>query len=134
MNFVSDYAQNDLTPYWQQEFIGGSPYRDPAPYIERSPVFHAGRIRVPVLFVHGAEDIRVPPAQSREMVTALQENGVPVEFVLYPREGHGVEEPAHQIDFMKRQLEWLERYTRPESPIPGGRRGAAGDLSTPTGH
>jgi dipeptidyl aminopeptidase/acylaminoacyl peptidase len=126
MNFISDYAQNDLTPYWQQEFIGGSPYDDPAPYLERSPVFLADRIRVPVLLVHGAEDIRVTPAQSREMYTALREKGAPVELVIYPREEHGISEPRHQIDFMKRQLEWFDRFLRPESATPGARKGGAG--------
>jgi hypothetical protein len=43
---------------------------------------------------------RVPIGQSEEMYTALKWKGVPVEFVRYPREGHGVAERAHQEDFM----------------------------------
>lgn len=113
MDFLSDYSQNDLTPYWQQEYLGGSPWNDPTNYLARSVMTYVGRIACPVLIVHGSDDIRVPAAQSRELYTALRERKVPVEFLLYPREGHGFNDPAHQIDFAKRQLTWYERWLTP---------------------
>jgi dipeptidyl aminopeptidase/acylaminoacyl peptidase len=33
-------------------------------------------------------------------------------LIIYPREGHGLREPAHQLDKMRRELEWVERYIR----------------------
>ena len=36
--------------------------------------------------------------------------GVPVRFVRYPREKHGIEERAHQIDLMQRIIDWFDRY------------------------
>jgi dipeptidyl aminopeptidase/acylaminoacyl peptidase len=115
MNFYSDYSQNDLTPYWQQEFLGASPYQDPMVYLSRSPIFHVRNIWTPALIIHGADDVRVPLAQSQEMYTALKELGRTVEFYIYPREGHGLREPKHQIEFMKRQLEWFAGYLRPRN-------------------
>lgn len=41
---------------------------------------------------------------------ALKERRVPVEFVRYPREGHGLEEYFHQLDCMERTLAWFARY------------------------
>jgi len=40
----------------------------------------------------------------------LRERNVPVEFVIYPREGHGLIEREHRKDCEERILRWLERY------------------------
>jgi dipeptidyl aminopeptidase/acylaminoacyl peptidase len=45
-----------------------------------------------------------------EYFRALKILGVPVRFVRYPREKHGIEERAHQIDLMQRIIEWFDRY------------------------
>jgi len=36
--------------------------------------------------------------------------GVPTRFALYPREGHPIEERAHQLDLLRRVLEWFDRF------------------------
>ena len=41
---------------------------------------------------------------------ALRERDVPVELVVYPREGHGLNEQAHLLDSDERLMRWLERY------------------------
>ncbi|HMM45138.1 MAG TPA: prolyl oligopeptidase family serine peptidase [Candidatus Macondimonas sp.] len=58
-------------------------------YRARSPRFHAGRIRAPVIFFQGAEDRVVPPAQCREMARLLRENGIAADYHEFPGEGHG---------------------------------------------
>jgi dipeptidyl aminopeptidase/acylaminoacyl peptidase len=45
-----------------------------------------------------------------EYFRALKTLGVPVRFVRYPREKHGIEERAHQVDLMHRIIEWFDRY------------------------
>jgi dipeptidyl aminopeptidase/acylaminoacyl peptidase len=40
----------------------------------------------------------------------LKKNNVPVEMVLFPREPHGLREPRHQLDKMKRESAWFEKY------------------------
>jgi dipeptidyl aminopeptidase/acylaminoacyl peptidase len=62
------------------------------------------------LILHGEEDARVHPAQGMEYFRALKTLGVPVRFVRYPREKHGIEERAHQVDLMHRIIEWFDRY------------------------
>lgn len=58
-------------------------------YRARSPLHAAGRIRCPVIFFQGLKDKVVPPDQTERMVAALRGNGVPVEYLSFPEEGHG---------------------------------------------
>lgn len=81
-------------------------------YWERSPIKHIQKANTPTLIIHGAADPRVPISQSEEMYLALKWKGVPVEFVRYPREGHGVVERAHQQDFMNRVIGWFDQHLK----------------------
>lgn len=67
-------------------------------------------IKTPVLILHGEEDDNTFIANSLEMYTALKKLGRTVEFVRYPREGHGFEEPVHQADALRRSLSWINRH------------------------
>jgi len=81
-------------------------------YWERSPMAHIRNARTPTLIAHGTKDLRVPVSQSHELYRGLEMRKVPVELVLYPREPHGLLERAHQLDYMKRALEWYDRYVK----------------------
>jgi dipeptidyl aminopeptidase/acylaminoacyl peptidase len=58
----------------------------------------------PVLILHGEKDQRVPITQSWVFRRALDEAGLPFEFVTYPREGHHFTERKHVEDLMERIL------------------------------
>src|SRR5262245_609701 len=107
MTGTSDIFLENSTVHWDAIM-----YDNYALYWERSPLAHIKRANTPLLIIHGAADPRVPISQSQEMYTALRWKGVPVEFVTYPREGHGVAERAHQEDFMNRVVEWFEKYLK----------------------
>ncbi|MGH7476535.1 MAG: S9 family peptidase [Longimicrobiales bacterium] len=94
-------------------------YWDEAPgiYRDRSPITHIERARTPTLIGHGLADDRVHPEQSLELYNALRLKGVPVELVQYPREPHGLRERAHQLDYMRRIIEWLDRYLKPDGAV-----------------
>jgi dipeptidyl aminopeptidase/acylaminoacyl peptidase len=77
---------------------------------DRSPVAHVTNARTPTLIGHGLVDDRVHPEQSIELYNALRLQDVPVELVLYPREPHGLRERAHQLDYMRRITDWMDRY------------------------
>ena len=110
MDFFANYAQEELSPWWHREFLGGDPWDDPAAYLTRSPILYVRDIHTPLLIVHGAEDAVVSPTESRELYGALSRVGVPVDLYVYPREGHGFTEMKHLVDFMRRQLAWFERW------------------------
>jgi dipeptidyl aminopeptidase/acylaminoacyl peptidase len=66
---------------------------------ERSPLYQAHRIRKPLLIAQGAHDPRVKQAESDQMVAALKENGIPVAYLLFPDEGHGLARPENSLAF-----------------------------------
>lgn len=107
MTGTSDIFLENSTVHWDLVM-----YQNYEKYWERSPLKYVDRARTPTLIVHGAADPRVPPGQSLELYTALKWKGVPVEYVSYPREGHGVAERAHQLDFMQRVLGWFTKYVK----------------------
>lgn len=90
--------------------------------IQRSPVFHAGQSRTPMLILHGADDPRVHPAQSMEMYRHLKlRSAAPVRLVMYPGEGHGNRRAASRYDYHHRMLQWFEHYLQgPGGAMPAG--------------
>jgi dipeptidyl aminopeptidase/acylaminoacyl peptidase len=77
---------------------------------DRSPVAHWDKARTPTLILQGDKDERVPKPQSDELYAALRYKKVPVEYVVYPREGHGFRERWHRLDALTRTLGWFERH------------------------
>jgi dipeptidyl aminopeptidase/acylaminoacyl peptidase len=110
-NLWSMYGTNDI-PNYLAAFFEGPPSSETLPrYLERSPLRYVDRVTTPLLILHGAEDERVPPGQGMELFRALKDRGKTVELVLYPREGHGLSEYYHQLDRLRRQFEWISRFT-----------------------
>ena len=81
-----------------------------ATYEERSPLQHADRIRCPVIFFQGLEDVVVPPEQTERMAAALKANGIPVEVHLFPEEGHGFRNGATQIQVLEATEAFFRRH------------------------
>lgn len=107
----SMYGTTDI-PGYIGVFFDGMPVWDRADrHLERSPVAYAKRVKTPLLILHGANDQRVPIGQAMEFYRALKDGGQTVELVLYPRAGHGLTEYYHQIDRMRREFDWITKYT-----------------------
>jgi dipeptidyl aminopeptidase/acylaminoacyl peptidase len=66
---------------------------------ERSPLNSASAITRPLLIAQGANDPRVKQAESDQIITAMRAKGLPVTYVLYPEEGHGLAIPENRISF-----------------------------------
>jgi len=90
-----------------------------------SPVYHADRIRVPLMMVQGANDVRVNIRNSDLIVAEARKHGVPVIYVVYTDEGHGFVRPENNLDFYGRVEEFLSTYlggrTEPWRAIEGAR-------------
>jgi dipeptidyl aminopeptidase/acylaminoacyl peptidase len=69
-------------------------------------------VKTPIMITHGEQDRRVAIQQAEEYYRGLIGNGVEAIFIRYPREGHGISEPNHQIDLVGRQLEWFEKHLK----------------------
>jgi dipeptidyl aminopeptidase/acylaminoacyl peptidase len=67
--------------------------------IDRSPLYRASAITRPLLIGQGANDPRVKQAESDQIVAAMQNDGIPVTYVVFPDEGHGFAKPTNNIAF-----------------------------------
>ncbi|MEA5392459.1 prolyl oligopeptidase family serine peptidase [Cyanobium gracile UHCC 0139] len=83
-----------------------------ARYEERSPLRHADRITVPVLFFHGLDDRVVPASQSERMVEALRRRGLETELHLIPGEGHGFRDSGVRTAVLEATEAFFRRHFR----------------------
>ncbi|AWZ06451.1 MULTISPECIES: S9 family peptidase [unclassified Streptomyces] len=74
----------------------GDPETDRDMLWERSPLSRVDDIRIPILVVQGANDVRVPRAEAEQIVAALAAKGLAHEYLLFPDEGHGLARPANR--------------------------------------
>jgi dipeptidyl aminopeptidase/acylaminoacyl peptidase len=77
---------------------------------ERSAIKHIAGAHTPTLIVHGENDNDVPIAEAEQMFVALKDVGTETVFVRYPREGHGLSETKHVMDWIDRSIAWYDRH------------------------
>ena len=78
-------------------------------YHDRSPLFHAGNLKCPVIFMQGLDDPVVPPNQAESMVAALKKNGIPVAYLLFEGESHGFRQASTTIKAIESELYFYSR-------------------------
>ncbi len=76
----------------------------------QSPLFKADQIKVPLLIGQGANDPRVNKAESDKIVSAMRKNNKPVEYFVFPDEGHGFARPENRMAFNAASEEFLAKY------------------------
>jgi len=107
-----------IPPFWEasrkalyQEL--GDPYTEDSIRLKAiSPLFHAEKIKNPVMVLQGANDPRVLQVESDEIVAAVQENKVPVDYVIFPDEGHGFRKKDNQIKGYGQIKQFLDTYLK----------------------
>jgi dipeptidyl aminopeptidase/acylaminoacyl peptidase len=107
-DWYSFHGQSDI-PGLMEFGMKGYPWTAET-YRKFSPMTYVDRVKTPLLITHGEQDRRVAIAQAEEYYRAIKSRGVPVRFVRYPREGHGITEPNHQLDLAEREMAWIETY------------------------
>jgi dipeptidyl aminopeptidase/acylaminoacyl peptidase len=108
-DMYSMHSTNDL-PTTVENYFGAEPWNDTTEYRKRSAMTFIKNARTPTLILHGQADLRVPVGQAQQLYVGLKKNGVPAQLVFYPREPHGLQEPRHQLDKMRRENEWIRRW------------------------
>ena len=108
---------NSMPEWWgpQREAMFkeiGHPKTDSVALYNKSPLFHTERIKKPLLVIQGANDPRVLKIESDEIVANVKKNGVPVEYVTFPDEGHGFVKKENEITAYKAVKEFLDKYLR----------------------
>lgn len=90
----------------------GDPVRDREMLEAVSPLLHADLIQRPLMVLQGANDPRVLKVESDEIVAAVKKNNVPVEYIVFPDEGHGFTKKKNQIEGYGAVLRFLDRYLK----------------------
>jgi dipeptidyl aminopeptidase/acylaminoacyl peptidase len=109
-----------MPPYWEAIRKSvydemGDPYTADSVQLKNiSPLFNCQKITKPLIVFQGANDVRVLPIESEEIVAGVKKNGVPVEYIIYPSEGHGFKKKKNKITTSKRTLEFLDKYLMPK--------------------
>ena len=106
-----------IPPWWEamREALFdemGDPATDGERHRKISPLFHAKNIVKPMLVVQGANDPRVLKIESDEIVAAVKGNGVPVEYLVFPDEGHGFLRKQNRIDASDAYLKFLDTHLK----------------------
>jgi dipeptidyl aminopeptidase/acylaminoacyl peptidase len=110
-NWISDYGTADIPRTKESEFYG-PPWEDRSRelLIKQSPIFYAGQVTTPTLFIHGEADLRVPIEQAEQMYLALKKRRVPAKFIRYPDSYHGGWTPWNSAHRSYQELKWWEQY------------------------
>lgn len=90
----------------------GDPATDKERLTKISPLFHAKHIKRPLLVVQGKNDPRVLQVESDELVAAVKANGVPVEYIVFPDEGHGFQRRENRITASEAYAKFLDAHLR----------------------
>ncbi|MDQ1193185.1 dipeptidyl aminopeptidase/acylaminoacyl peptidase [Brevundimonas vesicularis] len=106
-----------IPPWWGAQRIAlydemGNPATDAERHRRISPLFHTEGINKPLLVVQGENDPRVLKVESDELVAAVRANGVPVDYVVFPNEGHGFTRRDNRITAQDAYLTFLDKYVR----------------------
>jgi dipeptidyl aminopeptidase/acylaminoacyl peptidase len=79
-----------------------------------SPIHRVDRVRAPTIVLHGANDTNVPVVEAEQVVESLKKRGTPVEYVLFPDEGHGFRKAPNRIRSAVWIVRWFEKYLKTE--------------------
>ena len=107
-----------IPPYWESfrnalyKELGDPTTADSVRLYEISPVFHAHKVKNPVMVLQGANDPRVLKIESDEIVAGIEANGVTVEYVVFDDEGHGFRKKENEIEGYGKVLTFLETYLK----------------------
>ncbi len=104
-----------IPPYWKPYLemmyeMVGHPEEDKEILHASSPVFHVDKITCPLMVVQGAKDPRVVQAESDQIVNALKEKGIKVEYILKENEGHGFRNEENKFEMYEKMIQFLEKH------------------------
>ena len=114
---LNDWVMDYTIAYYQRGdlyFFGGSPWVKKYWKIwrEQSPIVLSTRVKTPTLILGDAGDPNVPIVNSYEMFHALRDNGVTVEFYVYPTNTHFPHDIVRTTDIYKKWVDWLVKYLK----------------------
>jgi dipeptidyl aminopeptidase/acylaminoacyl peptidase len=110
VNFATFFSHSEP---WMAA-ISTKEYGDPATQADLlarlSPIHKLDRIKAALMVQHGANDTNVPVVEAEQIVQALKGRGVPVEYVLFPDEGHGWRKTANRVRSITAMVQFFRKH------------------------
>jgi dipeptidyl aminopeptidase/acylaminoacyl peptidase len=103
MTYYNQYEEMEFGQFFHQGKLMDDAW-------ERSALKHVAKAHTPTMLVHGENDPDVPIAEAEQYFVALKDVGVDTIFVRYPREGHGLHETKHIVDWIDRSVAWYQAH------------------------
>jgi dipeptidyl aminopeptidase/acylaminoacyl peptidase len=111
-DLASEFGTEMLETAQYDHWFHSIPYEKLEGFLKHSPVTQLKNARTPTLILHGENDPIDPLGQAQQLHRGLKHYGVPCEFVIYPRAGHGPQEEKHLLDLERRFLRWLDTHMK----------------------
>ncbi|MGH7138573.1 MAG: prolyl oligopeptidase family serine peptidase, partial [Pirellulales bacterium] len=119
--FAAAVAQNAVTDLnvmwgtsdiqsWTEWELGGRPWEIAEAMRRHSPITYVDQITTPTLILHSRDDRRCPLPMGKMFYQSLLARRIPTGMVIYPDEGHGIRQPRHQADVLRRVLAWFAEH------------------------
>jgi dipeptidyl aminopeptidase/acylaminoacyl peptidase len=90
----------------------GDPVKDSILLREISPIFHTDKIKTPLFIAHGANDPRCNINEANQMVEALRNRGITVEYMVKDNEGHGFNNQENRFEFYNATEKFLDKHLK----------------------
>ncbi|EYF00129.1 peptidase S9, prolyl oligopeptidase [Chondromyces apiculatus DSM 436] len=111
IDVVTQYILSDINHGAAADWeFRGNPWKAPQRFADSNPLRFLHQIKTPTLIFHGESDDRVPPMQGRALYRALTDIGCETRLLLYPREPHGFQEPAHRAHLWATWNAWYATH------------------------
>jgi dipeptidyl aminopeptidase/acylaminoacyl peptidase len=121
VNFATFFQQSEP---WMAA-ISTVEYGDPktqADLLARlSPIHKLDRIKAALMVQHGANDTNVPVVEAEQIVAAMKARGVPVEYILFPDEGHGWRKTPNRVRSTAAMVEFFRKHLASPPPATASR-------------
>ncbi len=110
VNFATFFAHTEPWMAVISKVEYGDPDTEADLLRELSPLNRLDRVSAPTLVLHGANDTNVPVVEAEQIVEHLRGRGIPVEYVLFPDEGHGFRTTTNRIFAAAAIVRWFSAY------------------------
>lgn len=110
VNFRTFFAQTEPWMAAISKIEYGDPDTEGEMLDQLSPINKIDRVIAPTLVLHGANDTNVPVVEAEQVVENLKKRGIPVEYVLFPDEGHGFQKEPNRITSIVATVQWFVKY------------------------
>jgi dipeptidyl aminopeptidase/acylaminoacyl peptidase len=110
VNFATFFAHTEPWMAAISKIEYGDPETEAEMLRDLSPIHKLDRVKAPTLVLHGANDTNVPVVEAEQVVAHLKRRGVPVEYILFPDEGHGFRKTPNRIRAAVAIVRWFVEH------------------------